>query len=103
MGLRDQSWCADCGQGIMYTENENAVCGTCATETGMEYVERLIAFIENKHNEHEQALTDIFAKVDNQNGQFDNDDASMQDYHEGAVEALGIVLFKAKEMYQNGF
>ena len=62
-------------------------------------VEELILFIENKYNEHEQELSDIFAKVDSQDGQFDNDDASMQDYHEGAVEALGIILNKAKELY----
>lgn len=102
MGMRDQSWCADCGTGIMYTEDETATCGSCARETGIEFAERLIAFIENKLNEHEQALSDIFAKVDSQDGQFDNDDSSMQDYHEGAVESLSIVLDKAKDMFNNG-
>ena len=103
MGMRDESWCCSCGGSIPFTEDESAMCGECDIEVGEEFAERLIAFIENKYNEHEQALTDIFAKVDSQNGQFDNDDSSMQDYHEGAVEALGIVLFKAKEMYQSGF
>ena len=75
------------------------MCGECATEIGQDYIENLIMFIQNKLNEHEQDLSDIFAKVDRQNGQFDNDDSSMQDYHEGAVEALSIVLDKAKDMY----
>ena len=75
------------------------MCGECATEIGQDYIENLIMFIQNKLNEHEQDLSDVFAKVDSQNGQFDNDDSSMQDYHEGAVEALSIVLDKAKDMY----
>mgnify|MGYP003704358221 FL=1 len=33
MGLRDQSWCSSCGQGIMYTEDENATCGECAQDS----------------------------------------------------------------------
>ena len=99
MGMRDESWCCQCGGSITYTENENAMCGDCATEIGTDYAEGLILFIENKLNEHEQELSDIFAKVDSQNGQFDKDDSSMQDYHEGAIEALAIVLDKAKDMY----
>jgi arabinogalactan endo-1,4-beta-galactosidase len=99
MGMRDESWCCQCGCSIPYTENESAMCGECATEIGQDYIENLIMFIQNKLNEHEQDLSDIFAKVDRQNGQFDNDDSSMQDYHEGAVEALSIVLDKAKDMY----
>lgn len=103
MGLYDESWCASCGTSIPYVDNDEAMCGDCATEIGTEFAEQLIRFIEDKFNEHEQALSDIFAKVDSQNGQFDSDDSSMQDYHEGATEALGVVLHKAKEMFQSGF
>lgn len=103
MGMRDESWCQFCGQGMHYTEQEDAICGECATEVGTDFAENLISFIENKYNEHEQALSEIFARVDNREGIYDNEDTTMQDYHEGAVEALSIVLHKAKEMYQNGF
>lgn len=60
--------------------------------------EELILFIENKLNEHELMLSDLFAKIDEQDG-YEKDDEAMQDYHEGAVEALSIVLHKAKELY----
>ena len=33
MGLRDQSWCSSCGQGIMYTVDENSICGECAQDS----------------------------------------------------------------------
>lgn len=63
-------------------------------------IEQLIIFIENKYNEHEQALSDIHAKYEG-GDMFDNDDSAMLDYHEGAVEALGIVHHYAKELYSN--
>lgn len=67
------------------------------TRIVLNVTEDLLLFIENKLNEHEQALTDIW----NAAGEdiLDNDSSSMVDYHEGAVEALSIILFKGKEMY----
>jgi hypothetical protein len=66
-----------------------------------EQFEEFLLFIENKLNEHEQALTDISDKVDKQGGQFDNDDSSLSDYHEGAIEALAIVLFRGRGMFND--
>jgi hypothetical protein len=98
MGMRDESWCNGCGGSVPYTEDDEAYCGECALEIGTEYAEKLIAFIENKLNENEQALSDIHAKYES-GGTYDKEDTTMSDYYEGAVEALGIVLDKAKEMF----
>jgi hypothetical protein len=32
MGMRDQSWCASCGAGMLYTEDENVTCYKCDQE-----------------------------------------------------------------------
>jgi len=32
MGMRDQSWCASCGAGMFYTEDENVTCYKCDQE-----------------------------------------------------------------------
>ena len=32
MGMRDQSWCASCGAGMLYTEDENVTCYRCDQE-----------------------------------------------------------------------
>jgi hypothetical protein len=63
-----------------------------------EAFEELISLIEIKYNEHEHALTDLNEKYAD-GSMFDNDDSSMIDYHEGATEALYIILHQAKEIY----
>ncbi len=103
MGMYDESWCASCGESMRYTPDEDAFCGRCATEIGEELVERIIMFIQTKYDEHEHELSEILNQVDNeQDGHYTLEQANMQDYHEGAVEALGVVLHKVKDMYQNG-
>lgn len=102
MGMYDESWCASCGTSITYTDNEDAMCGDCATEIGTEFAESLITFIQIKHDEHEYALSELVHK--HESGElYSDEDAGMMDYHEGAVEALSVVLNKAKEMFQSGF
>lgn len=98
MGMRDESWCCSCGGHIPFTEDENAQCGPCATDEGIEAIESIIRLIENKYNECEQALSDINDKYAD-GSFFDKQDSSMVDYYEGAVETLGVVLHKAKEIY----
>ena len=61
-------------------------------------METLLELIENKYNEHEQALTDIYSQYKDSE-LYSTEDTSMIDYHEGAVEALSIILYKAKEIY----
>ena len=42
MGMRDESWCSDCGKSQPYSETE-VICGNC---TGEAYEKRLIKVIE---------------------------------------------------------
>ena len=39
MGMRDESWCAACGVGIHFTEDENAMCHNC-NEEGYAHLEK---------------------------------------------------------------
>lgn len=64
-------------------------------------MEDLIEFIQMRYDEHEESLSQLFHKYGH-GDTFDNEDTAMMDYHEGAVESLGIVLNKAKELYNAG-
>ena len=60
--------------------------------------EQLLELIQIKHDENEQSLSDLLNKYDA--GEiFDNDDDAMINYYEGATEALGLILYKGKELY----
>lgn len=63
-----------------------------------EKFEELINLIKIKWDEHEQALTDINQMYED-GEMFANDDTSMLDYHEGAVEALSLIHHYATELY----
>ena len=86
MGMRDQSWCAGCGQGIMYSEDINAECGECATITAQS---EILWFCNVKIIELREELNKI-----------DIND-STYDYLEGAIEAYEIIIKKFEKGYQN--
>ena len=46
MGMRDQSWCASCGAGMLYTEDENVTCYKCDQEDYNKLETRSSKFIE---------------------------------------------------------
>ena len=46
MGMRDQSWCASCGAGMLYTEDENATCYRCDQEEYNKLETRSSKFME---------------------------------------------------------
>lgn len=91
MGMRDESWCNDCGEGITFTEDEEALCGECATDRGIEMIESIIRYIENQKNEFEHRL-ELADGAD-----------SVYHYLEGCVETSDLFLHKVKDLYQNGF
>lgn len=90
MGMRDESWCADCGAGMHYTDNEDAICGECAIDRGTEAIESIIRYLENQKNEFEHRL-ELADGAD-----------SVYHYLEGCVETSDLILHKVKEVYQNG-
>jgi hypothetical protein len=46
MGMRDESWCAGCGVGIHFTEDENAMCHNCNEEGYVELETKSSKFME---------------------------------------------------------
>ena len=46
MGMRDQSWCASCGAGMLYTEDEDVTCYRCDEEEYNKLETRSSKFIE---------------------------------------------------------
>ena len=46
MGMRDQSWCASCGAGMLYTEDEDVTCYRCDQEEYNKLETRSSKFIE---------------------------------------------------------
>lgn len=44
--MRDQSWCASCGAGMLYTEDENATCYKCDQEEYNKLETRYSKFME---------------------------------------------------------
>ena len=46
MGMRDQSWCASCGAGMLYTEDEDVTCYRCDQEEYNKLETRLSKFME---------------------------------------------------------
>lgn len=89
MGMRDQSWCNDCGESITYTEDEEACCGDCEKERAMDFIEGMIRYIENQKNELEHRLT------------LQDGADSIVPYLEGAIEYTDLILLEIKDRYQN--
>ena len=83
MGMRDESWCNDCGCSIPYTEEEdyNAYCGECASldviDTLRKFVEERIADLIEKRKEYEL-----------------EGDHELDDYCAGAIDAYDIIRMK---------
>lgn len=71
---------------------------THTTMRNLYVIEELLMFIQTKIDEHEYQLTELHAQYEG-GDLYSNDDSVMIDYHEGAVEALSIILNKAKELY----
>jgi len=46
MGMYDQSWCASCGAGMLYTEDENVTCYRCDQEEYNKIETKFSKFLE---------------------------------------------------------
>jgi hypothetical protein len=88
MGMRDESWCDMCGTSLPYSEDD-VTCGPCEKETAIDFIERMIRYIENQKNELEHRLT-LADGAD-----------SIYPYLEGAIEYTDIILLEIQDRYQN--
>jgi hypothetical protein len=73
MGMRDESWCAGCGVGIHFTEDENAMCHNCNEEGYAELETRSSKFMQymklhlislEQDSEAIQAEMDLFEELE---------------------------------------
>lgn len=83
MGMRDESWCNDCGCSIPYTEEEdyNSYCGECAALDAMDTLRR---FAEGRIKELTEKREQYQLEGDNE----------LDDYCAGAIDAYDIIRMK---------
>ena len=83
MGMRDESWCNDCGCSIPYTEEEdyNSYCGECAS---LDVIDTLRRFVEER-------IADLTEKREQYQLENDNE---LDDYCAGAIDAYDLVRMK---------
>jgi hypothetical protein len=81
MGMRDESWCNGCGTSVTYTEAEQAYCGDCGADNVSQdllaFVKGRIAELTEKREEYQEV-----------------DDAELDDYLAGAIDAYDIIRMK---------
>lgn len=83
MGMRDESWCNDCGTSIPYTEAEDyeAYCGECAA---LDVMDTLRKFVEGRIEELTEKRKQYEIEGDNE----------LDDYCAGAIDAYDLVRMK---------
>ena len=97
MGMRDESWCAGCGVGIHYTEDENAMCHNCNEEGFVELETRSSKFMEYMKI-HLISLNQDWEKAKNKEPLRSNEYDPSDDYFEGAIEATEHLLSVATDI-----
>ena len=108
MGMYDQSWCAHCGTGMTYTEDEDALCGPCAVidtreetiileqkiKSLIEYMKIHLISLEQDADQLDKDMSDI--------DDLDSDeykDLEMEDVHNnGKISAVSYLLSVANDI-----
>lgn len=87
MGMRDESWCNDCGCSIPYTEEEdyNSYCGECSA---LDVIDTLRKFAEGRIKELTELREKYQAEGDNE----------LDDYSAGAIDAYDIMRMKLEDI-----
>jgi hypothetical protein len=83
MGMRDESWCNGCGCSVPYTEAEEAYCGDCAEEYGLERFENFIDLIKQFRATKLQEISEV------------EEFTEIYDILTGAIETCDYFLMKA--------
>ena len=94
MGMRDQSWCASCGAGMLYTEDENATCYRCDQEEYNKLETRSSKFMEY------MKIHLISLEQDKESIEFTNDEFDNLRYHNilGQIEATRHLMSVATDI-----
>ena len=98
MGMYDESWCAGCGVGIHYTEDENAMCHNCNEEGYIELETRSSKFMEYMKIHLISLNQDLEDELYLFRTNRDNHDTSKIDYLNGQIIATRHLLSVATDI-----
>jgi len=90
--MYDESWCASCGAGMHYTEDEDAKCGECASEQAQDVSTRSSKFMEYMKIHLISLNQDLEDELYLFRTNRDNHDSSKIDYLNGQIVATRHLL-----------
>ena len=99
MGLRDESWCSDCGKSQPYSEDD-VVCGECTSEAYEKRSIQLINYMKLHLISLEQDLEELSEKIE----QVDENSKSFKSmdeeylYLSGQIKGTGYLLSVARDI-----
>jgi hypothetical protein len=97
MGMRDQSWCASCGAGMLYTEDENVTCYRCDQEEYNKIETKSSKFLEYMKIHLISLRQDLELAQDHaplKDDEYDESDS----YYQGAIETMEHLLSVATDI-----
>jgi len=97
MGMRDESWCAACGVGIHFTEDENAMCHNC-NEEGYAHLEKQTKQIVEYMKIHLISLRQDLEDAQNNIPIPEDEYFESDSYYQGAIETMEHLLSVATDI-----
>ena len=94
MGMRDQSWCASCGAGMLYTEDENVTCYRCDQEEYNKIETKSSKFLEYMKIHRISLIQDMEAIEDHEV----TNEGYPKEYLQGAIAATEHLLSVATDI-----
>ena len=90
MGMYDESWCAACGTGMRYTENENAMCHNCNEEN--------LEVLETRSSKFMEYIKIHLISLEQDLDKHRPEDTLLVEYIEGQIEATRHLLSVATDI-----
>ena len=91
--MYDQSWCASCGAGMLYTEDENVTCYRCDQE---EYNK-----LETRSSKFMEYMKIHLISLEQDLDKHRPEDVLLVEYIEGQIEATRHLLSVATDIMNN--
>jgi len=101
MGMYDESWCAGCGVGIHYTEDESAMCHNCNEEGYVELETRSSKFMEYLKAYLNSLEQDLEKLLSNKSVIWGDGSKDQEIYLNGQIHATRHILSVATDIMNN--
>ena len=88
--MYDESWCAACGTGMRYTENENAMCHNCNEEN--------LEVLETRSSKFMEYIKIHLISLEQDLDKHRPEDTLLVEYIEGQIEATRHLLSVATDI-----